>query len=90
MYKVLINLAMTSVAKDCIVPIQDHLGLPNTARMNQPGTVGFNWRWRLQPGQLTDALAEEVLAVTTRANRANWDAINAGKENAADKEPEEV
>ena len=82
MYKVLINLAMTSVAKDCIVPIQDHLGLPNTARMNQPGTVGFNWRWRLQPGQLTDALAEEVLAVTTRANRANWDAIHAGKETA--------
>ena len=31
MYKVLINLAMTAVAKDCIVPIQDHLGLGNEA-----------------------------------------------------------
>ena len=79
MYKALLNLAMTSVAKDCIIPIQDHLGLPNTARMNQPGTVGFNWRWRLLPGQITEELAREVLAMTTRANRANWDAINAAK-----------
>ncbi len=79
MYKALINLAMASVAKDCIVPIQDHLGLPNTARMNQPGTVGFNWRWRMVEGQLTEELAEEVLAVTMRTNRANWDAINAAK-----------
>jgi len=80
MYKSLIALAMNSVAKDCIVPVQDHLGLPNTARMNVPGTVGVNWRWRLEEGQLTDELAEEVLAVTMRANRANWDAINANKE----------
>ena len=82
MYKVLISATMASVAKDCIVPIQDHLGLDNTARMNKPGTVGFNWRWRLVPGQLTDALAEEVLAVTMRTNRANWDAINANKKEA--------
>ena len=79
LYKSMINLAMASVAKDCIVPAQDHLGLPNTARMNQPGTVGFNWRWRLLPGQLTDELAEDILAVTMRCNRANWDAINANK-----------
>ena len=82
LYKSMINLAMASVAKDCIVPAQDHLGLPNTARMNQPGTVGFNWRWRLLPGQLTDELAEEILAVTMRSNRANWDAINAAKKDA--------
>ena len=79
MYKALISLTMASVAKDCIIPIQDHLGLPNTARMNQPGTVGFNWRWRLLPGQVTDALAEEVLAVTMRTNRANWDILNEQK-----------
>ena len=75
MYKALTNLAMTCTAKTCIIPIQDHLGLPNTARMNQPGTEGFNWRWRLLPGQVTEALAQEVLAMTTRANRCNWDAL---------------
>jgi len=79
MYKALINVTMASVAKDCIIPIQDHLGLDNNARMNKPGTVGFNWRWRLLPGQLTEELAEDVLAVTMRTNRANWDAINANK-----------
>ena len=79
MYKAAINCAMTSVAKDCIIPIQDHLGLPNTCRMNQPGTVGFNWRWRLIPGQVTGELAEEVKTMTIRANRGNWDAINANK-----------
>ena len=76
MYKALINLAMTTVAKDCIVPIQDHLGLGNEARMNQPGTVGFNWRWRLLPGQITDALAAELKEMARRTNRTNWDAVN--------------
>ena len=82
LYKAIINATMASVAKDCIIPIQDHLGLDNTCRMNQPGTVGFNWRWRLVPGQITEELAEEVLAVTMRMNRANWDAINAEKKKA--------
>ena len=76
MYRVLIHLAMRAVSKDCIIPIQDHLGLGNEARMNQPGTVGFNWRWRLTPGQLTDALAQELLILTKCTGRANWDAIN--------------
>lgn len=74
-HKALVNLVMTTVAKDCIIPIQDHLGLGNEARMNQPGTVGFNWRWRLTPGQLTDALAQELLALVKRTGRANWDAL---------------
>ena len=44
--------------------------------MNQPGTVGFNWRWRLAPGQVTDALADELLALTKRTGRVNWDILN--------------
>ncbi len=76
MYKSLICLAMRSVAKDCIVPIQDHLGLGNDARMNKPGTVGFNWRWRISEGACTDALAESLLALAKVTGRCNWDAIN--------------
>ena len=41
--------------------------------------MGFNWRWRLIPGQITGELAEEIKAMTIRANRGNWDAINANK-----------
>ena len=69
-------MAMRAVSKDCIIPVQDHLGLGNEARMNQPGTVGFNWRWRLKPGQVTDALADELLALTKRTGRVNWDILN--------------
>jgi 4-alpha-glucanotransferase len=47
--------------------------------MNQPGTVGFNWRWRLLPKQLTAKHAKEVRALTIASNRANWDAINAAE-----------
>lgn len=75
MYKAVINLVLASVAKDAIVPIQDYLGLDREARMNTPGTVGFNWRWRLRPGQLTDALAQELLSLSQRTGRCNWDAI---------------
>jgi len=75
-----LHLAMTACSRTCIIPIQDHLGLDNSCRMNQPGTVGFNWRWRLLPGQVTEELAESVKAMTIRANRANWDAINAARE----------
>ncbi len=74
MPQVLINLVMTSVAGDCIIPIQDYLGLGNEARMNRPGTVGCNWRWRLLPGQLTQELAEEMLRLAKRTGRANLDA----------------
>jgi len=79
MYKKLISLAMMCSAKDCIVPIQDWLGLDNSARMNMPGTVNVNWSWRLVPGQLTDELSQEMLAVSMRYGRANWDALNALK-----------
>ena len=86
LYKKLVKLAMASCARVCVVPIQDWLGLDNTARMNQPGTVGVNWGWRLLPGATTDALAEEILAVTKRYNRANWEALSAKKE-AQEKAP---
>ena len=75
-YKQLIAMAMRSAAKDCIIPAQDWLGLDNTSRMNAPGTVGVNWSWRLAPGQITDELAEEILIITKRFGRANWDALN--------------
>ena len=75
MYKKLIATAMGSAANVCVIPVQDWLGLDNTSRMNVPGTVDINWSWRLLPGQITDALAEEILIITKRYGRANWDAL---------------
>lgn len=48
-----IRLAQASAANLCIIPMQDYLILDNKARMNEPSTLGKNWRWRLLPGQLT-------------------------------------
>lgn len=74
LYKPFIALAMGSIARTCIVPIQDHLGLDNRCRINKPSTLGINWRWRLTQGQLTGELQRELLAMTKRYGRMNWDA----------------
>ena len=73
LHKKLIALAMISCATTCIVPVQDYLGLDNSARMNHPGTVVGNWSWRMEKGALTKALAAEIMALTKRYGRMNWD-----------------
>ncbi len=84
MHRRFIDLAMMSTAKICIVPIQDWLALDNSARMNTPGTVDANWAWRLVPGQVTEELGKEMLEVSMRYGRANWDALNAMEEKTAE------
>lgn len=42
-----------SVAQRVVIPVQDVLALPTTARMNLPGDSEGNWQWRLPPGRLT-------------------------------------
>lgn len=73
LYKSMIALAMRSVAKTCIVPMQDYLGLGKAARTNQPSTVGKNWRWRVTEEQLSEKLQKEILAITRRYGRMNWE-----------------
>ena len=72
LYKPFIALVMRSCAKYCVIPMQDYLGLGNNCRMNKPSTVGTNWRWRLREGELTEELQQEILAVTKRYGRMNW------------------
>jgi 4-alpha-glucanotransferase len=43
---------MASPATLAILPMQDVLGLDGAARMNTPGTIEGNWRWRLMPARL--------------------------------------
>ena len=50
----MIRTALASVADLAIIPIQDYLCLGNEARMNAPATLGLNWQWRLQKGQIAD------------------------------------
>jgi 4-alpha-glucanotransferase len=67
-----IALAMSSVAKWCIIPIQDYLGLDNTCRTNKPSTLGCNWRWRARKALLSEQLQKEILTQTMRYGRMNW------------------
>lgn len=49
---VLARMAYASVARTVILPLQDVIGLDESARMNTPASVKLNWLWRLKPGQL--------------------------------------
>ena len=60
----LIRLVMATAAETVILPVQDVLGLPNSARMNTPGTSEGNWRFRLLGGQLTDECLSELRHLT--------------------------
>ena len=68
----MIRLVMGRAAGRCIIPIQDYLQLDNSARINQPSTLGTNWKWRLKEGQFSKELQKEMLTLATRFGRKNW------------------
>jgi 4-alpha-glucanotransferase len=53
-----------------VFPLQDVLGLDGAHRMNLPGTLDGNWRWRfdwsMDPGDMAKRLGE----VATTSGRA--------------------
>lgn len=65
----LIRLALMSVAKTVILPLQDILGLGEDARMNRPATSLGNWEWRLLPGQITPEIKAKLLEMTETYGR---------------------
>ena len=58
-----------SRADVAIIPMQDVLGLGSEARMNTPGTVEGNWRWRLPSDALTDGDADRLARLVTKTGR---------------------
>ena len=64
-----INLIMNSKANLCIIPMQDYLGLDDSCRMNQPSTLGINWKWRVKKEALSDEMEKEILKITKQYNR---------------------
>ncbi len=61
--------AFSSVADYCIIPIQDYLGLDNSARINQPSTNGTNWKWRIDKDDLNGELAGRIANLTAMYGR---------------------
>ncbi len=66
----LMRVAMRSVAKIAIVPMQDVLGLGAEGRMNLPARQEGNWRWRMRPGQTDARLAARLRKLTGTYARA--------------------
>ncbi len=59
----LIRHAYASVAGLAVIPMQDALALGSEHRMNIPGTVEGNWRWRFQWEQVGPELAPRLRAL---------------------------
>jgi 4-alpha-glucanotransferase len=60
----LIRLAMMSVARMVIVPMQDILGLGGEARMNRPSVADGNWDWRMSPEPIAPEVMWRLLEMT--------------------------
>ncbi len=66
---VLIRTVMASVADVAIIPLQDVLGLGSDARMNLPGRISGNWRWRYQREELHKELSARLRSLVTLYDR---------------------
>lgn len=63
------RLAYSSVANIAILPMQDVLGIDETARMNMPASGENNWQWRLQHGEITYENERQLKEWTILFNR---------------------
>ena len=67
----LIRLAQASPARMAIMQAQDVLGLGSEARMNDPARASGSWRWQMERGALTPALARRLREVTEEGGRGD-------------------
>ncbi len=65
--RAMLRAGQTSVAELFVAQLQDYLGAEG--RINVPGLPEGNWRWRMEPGSLTNALADEIYQLTVDAGR---------------------
>jgi 4-alpha-glucanotransferase len=66
----LISLALSSIARLSIFPVQDLLGYGKRFRMNIPGKGQGNWSWKLTPGRLTPEVMKRLKGLCVLYNRA--------------------
>ncbi len=66
----MIKEGMKSIANLFVAQIQDYLGLDDASRINTPGTVGNNWKWRLDKEDINDELANKIAKLTSLYGRA--------------------
>ncbi len=69
---------MSSVANLFVTQFQDYLGCGAQSRINTPGTLGINWKWRILESDISDELAEKIAHATQIYGRSNekWVALH--------------
>ena len=80
----MIRAASTSVARLCIIQLQDILGLDSDCRMNIPSHPEGNWTWRYRADQLTPDVAEKLAAITDISDRVRSEVGEQGHGEAAE------
>ncbi len=65
----MIRALLASVADTVLIPMQDVLGLGGEARMNLPGRMGGNWKWRYEQGQLRSEMTQRLRELTKLYDR---------------------
>lgn len=58
--EILHRMALSSVSKLAIIPMQDILGLGKEGLMNIPGSTKGNWTWRMEKGKLKAGLSKKL------------------------------
>jgi 4-alpha-glucanotransferase len=61
--------AWLSGAVIAIAPLQDVLGLGTEARMNIPGTIDNNWRWRVNSSLMNNNIENKLKELTRKSSR---------------------
>ncbi|MBS1504184.1 MAG: 4-alpha-glucanotransferase, partial [Bacteroidetes bacterium] len=67
--KVMTRICYESVAKTAIVPLQDLVGLDESARMNTPSSIEGNWAWMMDGSMLSPKLSKYLQKLTILCNR---------------------
>ncbi len=65
----LINAALNSAGDTVILTVQDLLNLKDEARINTPGAVGQNWKWRMSKDILTKEIEQNLYKLTKNSVR---------------------
>lgn len=77
--------AYRSVANLCIIPLQDYLVKGKEARINEPGTLGTNWQWRLIPNYLSGDLARSIYGLAKLYGRLPKEPVKEKEQETAKK-----
>lgn len=67
----MIQALWASPAEMVVAPLQDFLGLGDEGRMNTPGKIDGNWRWRMFGEDIFQSLQQQLLDINRKYQRSN-------------------